>query len=179
MAKKNAIRHEGDEAEEAFLARVPGSRKATRAKDGDVEVFVDDKPALLEIKKCHSESGGRGTLNQVRAIKFIPMVVYNPALGEWFVVPAVELVRMASSKARGQHTELSFESMNLSLSAVAQFKVHGANLAYAVHQAVRFDRENLVIGAAMTELLASLRFQAEKSKLEADRLLSTVPIWSL
>lgn len=56
----------------------------------------------IEVKSATSN-----TLNQVRAVKYIPLVAYHVPTEAWFVVPAPDVVRLVSSKARGQHTENS------------------------------------------------------------------------
>lgn len=118
MAKRQAIRLEGQGAEAAFLKLVPGSRPSTNAKLGDVLVVVDGAEHFVEIKECHANYGVSGTINQVRAIKFITCVIWAPSRDCWYVLSPDQLVLLASTKSRGQHTEIPFECMNLSLDSI-------------------------------------------------------------
>ncbi len=166
---RQAIRHEGDSAEAAFFNLVPGSRKSLAAKLGDAEVLVGEDWRLVEIKECHSD-----TINQVRAIKYIPLVIYAPE-GElpWLVIPPNEVVRQIASKSRGQHTEIPFESANLSLKRIsAIFRCNDENLAEHVISAIlegdRFDG----VRAAMVELRSELVALSNKVKLQVAPLLT-------
>ena len=63
------------------------------------------------------------TLNQVRAVKYLPLVVHYAPTDEWYVVPAHVVVAEVSQKRRGQHTENPFESATLSLNILRPWKV--------------------------------------------------------
>jgi len=71
-----SIKHEGETAERRFMTLVANCRWSTSRKRGDREVLVDSEWHPVEIKECHSR-----TVNQVRAIRFMPLVIYNPGLG--------------------------------------------------------------------------------------------------
>ena len=174
----DGISRQGRDSELQFRALVQGSRDASEAAAGDAVVEVDGTETSVEIKKCDSKTGS-GTINQVRAIKFIPMVVHNPALNEWYVVPATELVRFASAKARGQHTEVSFESMNLSLRNVTKWRRGPHQLDVAVRAAIRFDRGHPELLNAMVALLRELKDIASRTRPEIDKLLARVAEWNL
>lgn len=121
------IRHDSDEAEEKFR-EIVDAKPTDDSKKGDSIVMCSKGPCYVEVKKCAAEAGKSGTINQIRAIKFIPLVVHNPITKEWFVVSPTEVVRLVLSKSRGQHTEIPFESANLSLSNVKGFGCSGADL---------------------------------------------------
>jgi len=172
------ISNQGRDAEALFVRLVRGSRKIARAAAGDAEVDVDGITTSIEIKKCDAP-GQSGTINQVRAIKFIPLVVYNPTQNCWYVVPATELARFAASKARGQHTEISFESMNLSLKSILKWVCSAEHLDDAVRRAIRFDREHRGIQQALDALLRELKTLGAQRRQDIARLLEAVPIWRL
>lgn len=50
------------------------------------------------------------TLNQVRAVKYLPIAVHCARTDEWYIVPAHVVVAAVSQRRRGQHTENPFES---------------------------------------------------------------------
>lgn len=172
------ISNQGRDAEALFLGLVNSSRKARDAASGDAVVSVDGVDIAIEIKKCDSVNGLSGTINQVRAIKFIPMVVYNPSVNLWYVVPATELVRVAAGKSRGQHTEIPFESMNMSLRQIVRWRCTPADLDATVRSAIRFDRENRILGVAMVAMLADIKRACERHRSEVARLLETVETWA-
>ncbi len=174
-----AIRNEGNVAEARFLKKWPAATKPPRQKDGDWSIVVDGVQVCVEVKKCAAGAGEGGTINQIRAIKYIPMLVFNPTLEIWVVVPAAELVRRAAGKQRGQHTEISFESMNLSFRDLAEFGCSEENLIDAVIAAVRFDREHRILQVAMVALAAQIRRVADRAMAEAGRLADEVPHFRL
>src|SRR5665648_452929 len=99
----------GRKAEEAFR-QLTGADKAPRASAGDA--VIDGCP--IEVKNATAN-----TLNQVRAVKYIPLVAYHQATSTWYVVPAQHVVRLVSGRVRGQHTENPFESATISVKNLA------------------------------------------------------------
>lgn len=101
----------GSTSEQRFN-ELTGAVRAERAALGDS--VLDGH--YVEVKKASST-----TINQVRAVKYLPLVVHRPADDEagtgeqWWVVPAHEVVMLVHAKAgRGQHTENAYESATLS-----------------------------------------------------------------
>ena len=107
----------------------------------------------LEIKQCHSN-----TVNQVRAIKFIPLIILAPNLApRWVVLPPQEVVRLVAGRARGQHTEIPFESANLSLNGIPdRFRCPDQELPQRVEEAIRGARRYAAVGAELARLQDSL-----------------------
>ena len=68
------------------------------------------------------------TLNQVRPVKYLPLVVLDTRTSGWYVVPPDEVVRLAAQRGRGQHTENPFESVTLNLAKFRDFKVAETDL---------------------------------------------------
>ena len=158
------ISSQGKSTEDAFLSLVPGSIKSAVAAEGDAVVQVDGSGQAVEIKKCDG-----GTINQVRAIKFIPLVVYNSKEDQWYVVPATELVRIASTRKRGQHTEVAFESMAVSLGRLKRWKCSAHNIATVIEAVARADRKQVELHKAMKTLLEDLKAlaSARRSAVQA------------
>lgn len=174
----DGISRDGRNAEALFLELVAGSTRAASAALGDPVVIVDGQPTTVEVKKCKPK-GKSGTINQVRAIKFIPLAVYNPATNCWYVIPATELVRLASAKQRGQHTEISFESMNLSLRQISDWSCSPAQLDDAVRAAIRFDRAQKECRAAMVALLAEIKKLSAERRTAVEKLIQPTAIWRI
>ena len=103
----------GDSAEELFFYHT-GAQKPDRAAEGDA--VADDR--TVEIKQASTT-----TINQVRAVKYIPLVVLDTRRNRWFVVPPDDVVRLVSRKKRGQHTENPFESATLSVNNIAEHEI--------------------------------------------------------
>jgi hypothetical protein len=131
---RQAIRNEGADAEQQFIRLVKGAEESDADKKGDAIVRLDGRAHYVEVKYTTSN-----TINQIRAIKFIPLVIYSPQLPvPWAVLPAHEVVRMVSEKNRGQHTELALESANMTLSSISSsFRCRPQELSDTVHQALR------------------------------------------
>jgi hypothetical protein len=165
MAERQAIRLEGKAAESAFRKLVRDSRASDEAKRGDVIVPVDGVDHYVEVKECHAPAGAGGTINQVRAIKFITCVVWAPNHGCWYVLSPDQLVRLAATKSRGQHTEIPFESMNFTLASLgSQFhsKATDATLDLEVRAAIRRGQAAGELGRLMTSLLGEIRQLRER-----------------
>jgi hypothetical protein len=113
MSDRFGISGGGRSAEELFR-QMTGAAPAERAAQGDA--LLDGHP--VEVKRATSV-----TLNQVRAVKYLPIVVHFAPTDEWYVVPAHVVVAAVSQKRRGQHTENPFESATLSLRNLDAWKV--------------------------------------------------------
>lgn len=145
----------GDAAESSFRA-LTGAKKALRKADGDA--VLDGH--LVEVKKASAD-----TLNQVRATKFITLVAYDDeGIGQWYVVPAHEVVRQVSRKRRGQHTENPVESATLSLRNLTAFRVGDpTGLREAVLSAVAKSAMYPLVQAEMQRVLSESRRLADES----------------
>ena len=89
--------------------------------------------AFVEVKKATA-----ATLNQVRAVKYIPLVAYHEPTDTWYVVPAHVIVCLVASKGRGQHTE-NLVLMNRTTPCPARFGevLHQHALRRHLHSAFR------------------------------------------
>lgn len=114
----------------------------------------------IEIK-----TATKSTLNQVRAVKYLPLVAYFIPTASWYVVPAHEVVRLVSRKARGQHTENPFESATLNLTQLSAFHVEGdGELLPAVHAAIASASRYPSLKAAMFEIRRKSSVLAQESR---------------
>jgi hypothetical protein len=153
----------GDSAEVRFR-RITGATRALRAKDGDAVLFESN----IEIKRA-----GAKTLNQVRAVKYIPLVALYEKTDTWYVVPAPDVVRLVSSKTRGQHTENPFESATLSIQNLDAFSLSDEReLKDAVRRAVHRGQAFPDLKRAMQKVLSDSKALATSSKDEIQVILS-------
>lgn len=104
----------GKEAEARFMA-ITGATPTARAALGDA--VLDG--VTVEIKHTKRTE----TLNQVRAVKYIPLVVWVSSEDAWYVIPAHQIVAIVSGRKRGQHTENPFESATLNLKHLEDFRL--------------------------------------------------------
>lgn len=127
---------------------ITGAIPTDRAALGDA--VLDG--VTVEIKATEQTT----TLNQVRAVKYIPLVVWVSGEDAWYVIPAHRIVAIVSGRKRGQHTENPFESATLNLKQLAEFRLAAnSNLADAV-------------GEAATESAAYPRLKEEMDRVLAD-----------
>jgi hypothetical protein len=103
----------GRSAEQTFR-EYTGATKPLRASLGDA--ILEGHP--VEIKRATAS-----TLNQVRAVKYIPLIAYQEPSDSWYVIPAHAVVAAVGGKRRGQHTENPFESATLNVNSLGQFRV--------------------------------------------------------
>ena len=115
----------------------------------------------VEIKKASSN-----TINQVRAVKWIPLVVLDSNDGQWYVIPAPDVVVLVSQKKRGQHTENPFESATLSVKKIRNYKTEKSELKSAVLGAVAQGKKYPILKRSMEKVLSDSRELAELSRSE-------------
>jgi len=132
-----------------------GALPADRAAQGDA--LLEGHP--VEIKRATST-----TLNQVRALKYLPLVVYFEPNDEWYVVPAHVVVAGVSQKRRGQHTENPFESATLSLRILSAWGVKDSGrLQEATLDAIAESDRYPELRMAMDDVLRESRALADTS----------------
>jgi len=90
--ESTGISRGGKEAEERFMA-ITGATPTARAALGDA--VLDG--TTVEIKHTKRTE----TLNQVRAVKYIPLVVWVSGEDAWYVIPAHRIVAIVSDRKRG------------------------------------------------------------------------------
>jgi len=112
------------------------------------------------------------TLNQVRAVKYLPLVVHYAPADDWYVVPAHVVVAGVSQKRRGQHTENPFESATLSLTNLHTWKVDDARrLREATLEAIAASDRYPELRSAMKDVLRESRDLADASLERVRELL--------
>jgi hypothetical protein len=147
---------------EAEFRRITGATKPTHAKLGDAVIDGWN----IEVKKTSSN-----TLNQVRAVKFIPLVVKDTRSNQWYVVPAPDIIRLVVVKKRGQHTENPFESSTLNISALKKFQVRRSDLLLKTRSAISKGKRHPKLQAEMNKVLNESRALADKSRKRVCALL--------
>lgn len=148
MSESFGISRGGRSAEELFR-ELTVAAPTERAAQGDA--LLEGYP--VEVKRATSV-----TLNQVRAVKYLPIVVHYAPADEWYVVPAHVVVAAVSQKVRGQHTENPFESATLSLRNLGAWRIESANLLRSATLAAIDESKGFPeLGAAMEEVLHESR----------------------
>lgn len=154
MSESFGISGGGRSAEERFR-ELTGADRSSSAAQGDA--VLEGTP--VEVKRATS-----ATLNQVRAVKYIPLVVYFEPGDEWYVVPAHVVVAAVSQKARGQHTENPFESATMSVNRLGAYKVSDVGmLRQATLDAIQSSARFPELREAMQQVLAESRALAGRS----------------
>lgn len=156
------ISDEGSNAEDRFCS-LTGASPAPRSRGGDA--LLDGH--LVEVKK----TTGR-TVNQVRAVKYLPVAVFSEPSATWYVIPAHQIVVAVARKQRGQHTENPFESTTLDLSNFYDTAVRdpASNLKSVTLAAIAASGEFPELHDVMAEVLRT----AQQTAREAHRRVSAV-----
>ena len=136
------ISYGGREAERRFRD-LTGASVASRSADGD---------AVLEGHNIEIKQASTNTLNQVRPVKYLPLVVLDTRSDKWYVVPPNQVVCLAAAKGRGQHTENPFESVTLSVAKMEEYKVEEQDLRPATLEAIQEGERNQSLKEAMREV---------------------------
>lgn len=153
----------GRSAEQTFR-EYTGATKPQRASSGDA--ILEGHP--VEIKRATS-----ATLNQVRAVKYIPLVAYHEPSNSWYVIPAQAVVAAVSGKRRGQHTENPFESATLNVNSLGQFRVDDpGELRSRTLDAIEASSRYLELKQEMQRVLQESRRLADDSIERVKALLA-------
>ena len=172
MSQTFGISAGGRRAEQKYRA-LTGANPAPKASAGDA--VLDGH--LVEIK-----TASKSTLNQVRAVKYIPLIVYfepdNELVGssEWYVVPAHVIVAAVSQKSRGQHTENPFESATMNINNLQKYRVREADLRQATLDAIESSARFPQLQEAMQQVLRDSREVAARSLERVRTLLHEIEL---
>lgn len=154
----------GQKAEDAFR-ELTGASRTRYAREGDAVLNGHN----IEVKNATSN-----TLNQVRAVKYITLVAYHQPTATWYVVGPHEIVRLVSSKARGQHTENPFESATLNIKNLSEYRVASdGDLRQAVLDAIASGDSHPRLREAMAGVLEDSKDLARRSIQEVRELLDS------
>ena len=167
-----AISREGDESERLFQSIVSHATVPSEgAAFGDVRIVVGNEVHYLEIKCCRSSSGG--TLNQVRAMKYIPLVVHLPNQSpNWMVIPPNKIVEIMADRKRGQHTEIPFESAALSVKSLGStFGCEQSDLEKRVVDAIKEGQSFPTLRQAMVDLKRDIRRLGAHAKMDVKAIV--------
>ena len=123
---------------------------------------VDGRREYIEIKQCGKLGRFGKQVNQIRVIEYICCAVWAPNRDCWYVISPDQLVSIATRKERGQHTEIPFECMNLTLRFLDEnhnfcMKCKDGDLAQTVTAAIRRGRDNKVLSCLMHSLLVEIQ----------------------
>ena len=161
----DGISNSGEKSEAAFR-RITGATKPKRAADGDAVL----NGVNIEVKHASST-----TLNQVRAVKYIPLVAHHSPTSSWFVIPAPDIVVLVAQKPRGQHTENPFESATLNISKLGDYRVKSEHhLKAAVQSAIKRADKFPELRQAMHDVLAQSKSLAKKSRADVLKLIDVL-----
>lgn len=154
----------GAHAEQLFR-ELTGAGIPEKSTSGDAMFQYNGAYRYVEVKECNT-----GSINQVRAMKFIPLAILDPD-NRWIVIPGRDLVDMACRKARGMHTEIPFESMGLTLASLKLFVIRG-ELRHAVLDAFDLDDKALALSGLMAGLHHELRAVTHRYCMDAKRIIA-------
>jgi hypothetical protein len=161
------ISHGGQSAEERYR-KATGASKSAKSGDGD---------AVLGGCNIEVKNATAATLNQVRAVKYIPLVAFHEPTNTWYVVPAHVIVWLVSSKARGQHTENPFESATLNIFALAKYAIASEReLKRATLDAIAEANKYPDLKNAMQNVLKESKVLAARSIADVKALLASLKI---
>lgn len=158
-----SITRTGNPTEVAFRV-LTGARLAAARRDGD---------AILDGYVVELKFASGGAINQVRAVKYIPLVVHTGK--DWYVIPPNEVVRLAARKKRGQHGENPFENAVFCLDEVAHRRVPESSLAAATLAAVREGHAWPGLQREMAAMLGACRAVTSTTRGNVSRILADGP----
>ena len=105
------------------------------------------------------------TVNQVRAVRYLPIAVFHAPRKLWYVVPPHDVVRFALGKKKGQHGANPFESITLSVKELSTYKVSSENdLLSAVNAALAAGEQHPKLRETMKKIQAKVEEVSLQSK---------------
>jgi len=157
----------GAVAEEKFRDQT-GAEKPHENFEGDA--ILRGHP--VEIKKANG-----GTVNQVRPARYTTLAIYIEREDTWFVIPPHEVVKLATLRSRGQHTENPFECMALTVKHLpSRFKLVRPTpqqlLARAL-SAIAEGEEHIDVKNKMATVIGECSRMAAKHLTQVRRLLGS------
>ncbi len=168
---RNDIHKEGSKGVSALLALSSDAHKSSDARAGDV---------ILDGRYIEVKTTANVTVAQVRAVKYIPLVVHQSARDEWYVIAPHEVVQMAAEKPRGQHTENPFECAMLICPKPGsshwqrwqKWRTQPEDLQAHIRRAISAGDLHLDVQGAMDETIAQAKYLAEQTKVLVKRMLT-------
>lgn len=139
---------------------------------GNIKLIIEgQRPTVLfaATKKVGKREGG--TLNQVRPYLCIPLIVNNTASHRWYVVPALEILRLAAQKIRGQHTESPFECCTLSFQDLIEFECPAEALAEQITRVSEGLDNRPEIRAVMADHVLNVREVVNNTRTMLNQVL--------
>ena len=160
------ITNKGVDTEKKFC-RITGFTQMRRGEPkGDA--FYEDCDGnrhYVEIKK--------NTAAQVRAAKFIPLIVSdNDNESVWYVLSPMDQIVYAKNKKRGQHSESAFETCVIHKTYLKNFCVHEKHLRKAVIDCI--EKSNTPENREMKALLQEHIVQQSKHFKDTAALIDIV-----
>lgn len=138
------ISGQGSEAEGMYRS-LTGARQSRNRQRGDC--VLDGH--YVEIKKTSAE----GSINQVRPVKYVPLVVWNETTDAWYVIPPHVIVHHAVRKRRGQHSENPFECLALNARWFSGYRVTPSELRAATLSCVAIGEAHTTVAGSMRVVL--------------------------
>lgn len=109
-------------------------------------------------------SGYKNTINQIRAVRYLPVAILDSSTGAWYVVPPDDVIRLVEAKAGGQHGANPYESTTLRRSELAAYRVDtDADLPGAVVVAIAQGAENAALRGVMQRISAATQEATQQS----------------
>jgi hypothetical protein len=163
------ISRSGDHAEDLFR-KLTGAEISKGSALGDAVLeghYVEVKKIGIRGKDGKSTT----TINQVRAVKYLPLVIWSELNNEWFVLPPNAVVALAAQRSRGQHTEVPFESMTLSFRHLIGHEVEASELRQATLEAIAEGERHPELREEMDWVRRAAKALAVESVERIQRLL--------
>jgi len=161
MPDQSGISRSGKDAEDRFIV-LTGAKATTSKARGD---------AVLDGREVEVKRVKKTTINQVRPLKYLPLVLYQWTTDRWFVIPAHRIVLDTARKTRGQHTEIAFESVDFSLKSYEAFECSPEDLRSTVLARAEEADQYPKLKEAMESLLAELQTTARSHREKVATIL--------
>ena len=157
------------------LKSILGDRWRECSSDlGDGKIDFNNKEYFYELKSSTKKFSDNIRLNQVRAIKCIPLIIYSDLEDRWAIVSPKDVMKAASTKKRGQHSELFFECCQLSNKNFNLNIIENKDLIPEIEKMLTYmesdEIKKLIIKAE--EIKSKLQDLSEKWKKEIEEVIN-------
>ena len=164
MALVNGIVESGQRAKERFI-KLTGADPGPH-KNGDL---------LLDGHLVAVRMASGGTVNQIRAVRYLPLAVWDENEDRWYVLSADQVVKLVVGRA-GQHGSNPLENQKRALSRIKQFQIDSDQdlrneMLAAIERAARWQ----TLRRAMVDAEEDARAVAAEIVGRIQRILSDGP----
>lgn len=160
----NGISKAGEAAKRRFCnltgaSPVPGQESAAILDNYTIQIRGITKPTS-------------GTANQIRAVKYRVIAIFNQPKNDWYVISPDDVARLLNARVAGQHGKNPYENSTLNLGELARYLVPPKiTLADACLKAAKKGDRYPAIRSALEDVVTISELAAQQAHDVVDQVI--------